>query len=176
MSYTLWFTGMSGAGKTTLSRLVHESLQQHGLAVELLDGDTVRSRFGNVLGFDRQSRRLNIRILGLLASVLNRHGIIALVAAIAPFAEDRDYNRGLIPNYYEVFCDCSLPELEKRDPKGLYAKARRGEIAEFTGISSAYEAPDAPEIYLCTEGQSVENTLAQLRAVLFELGLLPPQA
>lgn len=173
MSFTLWFTGMSGAGKTTLSRFIYNELLACGAQVELLDGDCVRSHLGSALGFDRAGRDLNIRTLGLLSMMLNRHGIIAIVAAIAPFAEARKQNRLLVPRYYEVFCDCSLGVLEQRDPKGLYARARRGEIANFTGISSSYEVPAAPEIHLRTEQESVEQTQARLKSALVALGLLP---
>ena len=173
MSFTLWFTGLSGAGKTTLSRFACAELLAGGARVELLDGDVVRSSLGGAFGFDTRSRYLNIRTLGLLSMMLNRHGVVAVVAAIAPLAEAREENRLLIPRYYEVFCDCTLGVLEQRDPKGLYSRARRGEIADFTGISSAYEAPRAPEIHLRTERESVEQTQARLKAALAALGLLP---
>lgn len=173
MSFTLWFTGLSGAGKTTLSRFAYEELLATGATVELLDGDWVRSHLGGATGFDRHSRYLNIRTLGLLSMMLNRHGIISIVAAIAPLAEARSQNRLLIQRYYEVYCDCTLSVLEQRDPKGLYRRARRGEIEEFTGISSPYDIPEVPEIHLRTEQDSVEQTQMKLKAELVALGLLP---
>jgi adenylylsulfate kinase len=154
--FTLWFTGMSGAGKSTVSYMVYMELKRRNLKVELLDGDIIRTNFSQGLGFSKKDRDINVRRIGFVSFLLNRNDIISIVAAIAPYMEARSQNRRLLGNYVEVFCDCPLKTLERRDPKGLYAQARAGKISNFTGLSDPYEAPENPEILLKT-GEETEK-------------------
>jgi adenylylsulfate kinase len=172
MSFTIWFTGLSGAGKTTLSRLVFEAVGARGVRAELLDGDVFRQHLSKDLGFDRKSREINIRRLGFVSRLLNKHDVVSIVAAIAPYAAARMENRRQIPVYVEVFCDCPLDVLVRRDPKGLYARAKRGEIAHFTGISSEYERPENPDIHLRTDRESAEESFQKVLQGLRARGLI----
>lgn len=166
--FTIWFTGLSGAGKSTNSYQTYMELKKRSLKVELLDGDIIRTNFSQGLGFSKQDRDINVRRIGFVSYLLNKNGIISIVAAIAPYQKTRRLNRQLIGNYIEAFCDCPLDALEKRDPKGLYQRARAGEIQNFTGISDPYEAPQDPEIQLKTgtetEQESFQNVISYLEA------------
>lgn len=176
-AFTLWFTGLSGSGKTTLSRAVYEEILRRGSAAEWLDGDVVRKGYGHLLGFTKRDRDVNVRCLGFISKLLNRHGVISVVGAIAPYAETRAQNREAIgANYIEVFCRCPIETAAKRDKKGLYKKAAAGEMQNFTGISDAYEAPESPEILLHTDSESVEACLARILGFLERRGLTPPTA
>ncbi|THB64838.1 MAG: adenylyl-sulfate kinase [Desulfovibrio sp.] len=172
MSYTIWFTGMSGSGKTTLSTLVFEELIKRGRAAEHLDGDVIRKNFSQELGFSQAARDMNVRRIGFFTQMLNKHGVICVVAAIAPYAQSREHNRDHIGRYIEVFCDCDLDTLIARDPKGLYKKALQGEIANFTGISDPYEHPRSPEVHVRTGKETVEQSLATILTFLEGEGLL----
>lgn len=155
--FTLWFTGLSGAGKSTLSQAVAEELRKRGRNVERLDGDEVRARLSRGLGFSKADRDENIRRIGFVARLLSRNGAVAIAAAISPYREVRDeVRRDSDAPFVEVFVDCPIDTLVKRDPKGLYAKALRGEIPQFSGISDPYEAPFAPEITVHTDRETVE--------------------
>ena len=155
--FTLWFTGLSGAGKSTLSLQVAQELRARGHHVELLDGDEIRKRLSRGLGFSKDDRDENIRRIGFVARLLSRSGAVAVAAAISPYRAVRDeVRRDHEAPFVEVFVDCPIDALVKRDPKGLYAKALRGEIANFSGISDPYEPPLAPEITVHTDRQSVE--------------------
>jgi adenylylsulfate kinase len=172
--FVLWFTGLSGAGKTTLSRRVRDLLAQgFGLDVELLDGDEVRTKLTPELGFSKEDRDRNIRRIGWVAELLSRHGVVVLVAAISPYRAVREEVRGRIGRFVEVYVRCPLEVLESRDTKGLYAKARAGLIANFTGISDPYEEPLAPEAVAETDRESVAESAARVVAVLQDLGHLP---
>jgi len=175
-TFTLWFTGLSGAGKSTNSYKVYMELKRRCLRAELLDGDIIRINFSQGLGFTKRDRDINIRRIGFVSYLLNKNEIISVVAAISPYRETRRQNRTLLGNYIEVFCDCPLDILEKRDPKGLYKRARAGEIANFTGISDPYEPPDDPKIVLKTgeetEGESYQKVISYLE----EHGYIPPRA
>lgn len=173
MSFTLWFTGLSGAGKSTLSRKVYYELRRRGLAAELLDGDLIRNNFGQELGFSKKDRDINVRRIGFVSHLLNKHGVISVVAAIAPYQDARQANRKLIEDYVEAFVNCPLEVTEKRDPKGLYAKARTGEIPHFTGVSDPYEAPELPEIEIRTDRDSVEGCYCQIIRSLERSGRIP---
>jgi adenylylsulfate kinase len=168
--FTLWFTGLSGAGKSTNSYNVYMELKRRGLKVELLDGDIIRMNFSQGLGFSKKDRDVNIRRIGFVSYLLNKNDIISIVAAIAPYRETRDLNRRLIGDYIEVFCDCPLDVLEKRDPKGLYKKARAGEVENFTGISDPYEAPHKPEVLLKTGNESVQESYRKVLSYLEKRG------
>ncbi|NJB69017.1 adenylylsulfate kinase [Desulfobaculum xiamenense] len=173
MSFTLWFTGLSGAGKSTLARNSYFELKSRGLAAELLDGDLIRTNFSSELGFTRRDRDINIRRIGFICHLLNRNGIICVVAAISPYAEARAQNRELLGRYVEVFCRCPLEVAEGRDVKGLYARARKGEIPNFTGISDPYEAPLAPEIVADTANTGINDCLCSVLGWLERNSYIP---
>jgi len=174
-AFTIWFTGLSGSGKSTLSRRTYLEIKRRGLKAELLDGDIIRTNFSQELGFTKRERDINVKRIGFLSWLLNKHGIVSVVAAIAPYEETRQINRKLIPNYIEVFCNCPLEVVEKRDPKGLYARARRGEIPHFTGISDPYEPPRNPEVICRTDQESIEESFAKIIGYLERKGLIPMQ-
>lgn len=161
---TVWFTGLSGSGKTTIASLVEEKLRARGAKVEPLDGDVVRTNLTKGLGFSKEDRDENIRRIGFVAHLLCRNGVVVLVSAISPYREVRDEVRGRIGAFLEVFVNAPLEVCEQRDPKGLYKKARAGEIRGFTGIDDPYEAPLAPEVEcrtdLETPGESAAKVLA----------------
>ncbi len=168
--FTVWFTGLSGAGKTTLADLVGGELRARGLAVESLDGDVVRQYLTKGLGFSKEDRDENIRRIGWVAAMGTRLGGVMLVSAISPYREIRREVRELVGDFVEVFVECSLDELVRRDPKGLYKKALAGEIANFTGISDPYEAPLAPEIVVNTDRETPQASAHKILTRLAELG------
>jgi adenylyl-sulfate kinase len=170
---TLWFTGLSGAGKSTLATMVQERLIVMGKKAELLDGDEVRKNLSQGLGFSKADRDANIQRIAFVAKLLSRNGVVAITAAISPYREVRDAARAEIPNFVEVFVDCPLEICEQRDVKGLYKKARSGEIAHFTGISDPYEPPLTPEIHLHTDLENPEQDVEIILERLSELDYLP---
>src|SRR5262249_18169897 len=154
----LWFTGLSGAGKSTLAMEIEQRLFQKGYHVYVLDGDNVRRGLNANLGFSPEDRAENIRRVGEVAALFADSGLICLTAFIAPYRADRERARAAAPDaFHEVYIKAGLDACEKRDPKGLYKKARKGEIAEFTGISAPYEPPVSPELVIDTEAASVEE-------------------
>ncbi len=172
--FTLWFTGLSGAGKTTISQLVEEELQQRRNRLEILDGDVVRENLSKGLGFSKEDRDTNIRRIAFVADLLSRNGVPVITAAISPYRETRDEARELMGDrFIEVFVKASVEVCIDRDPKGLYKKALAGEIKEFTGVSDPYEEPLNPEIVLDTEAESPEESAAKLIALLEERQLIP---
>lgn len=150
--FTIWLTGLSGAGKSTVSDLVAERLQAVGMRVEVLDGDAVRAGLNTDLGFSREHRETNVRRLGWLCEMLNRHGVVAIVAAISPYRATREEVRARLPRFAEVHMDCDVEILAARDVKGLYKRALAGEIPAFTGVSDPYEAPTSPEVVCRSDG------------------------
>ncbi len=170
--FTVWFTGLPGAGKSTLARLLEGKLRQLGLQVEVLDGDEVRKRLTKGLGFTREDREENIRRIAYVANLLTKVGAVAIVAAISPYAQSRDEVRTEIENFVEVFVKCSLETCIERDPKGLYAKAQRGEISHFTGISDPYEEPKNPEIIVETDQEQPDECLMKILSQLEKMDLL----
>jgi len=155
--FTLWFTGLSGAGKSTLSNAVAEELRRRGRSVERLDGDEVRERLSRGLGFTKQDRDENVRRIGFVARLLSRNGTVAIAAAISPYREVRDeVRRTHDAPFVEIFVECPLEVLITRDPKGLYAKALRGDIANFSGVSDPYEPPLQADITVHTGSESVD--------------------
>lgn len=164
---TVWFTGLSGAGKTTISKAVEQELRSQGYLVEVLDGDIVRQNLTKGLGFSKEDRDENIRRIGFVAHLLTRNGVIVLVSAISPYQEIRQEVKAKIGDFIEVFVNAPLEVCEKRDIKGLYKKARSGEIKHFTGIDDPYEAPSAPDVECCTdietEAESVAKVLQKLQ-------------
>jgi adenylyl-sulfate kinase len=170
--FTLWFTGLSGAGKSTLSQAVAGRLRKYGAAVELLDGDVVRTRLSKGLGFTKADRDDNIRRIGFVCELLSSHGVIAIAAAISPYRAVRDEVRSRIPNFVEVFVDCPISVLTERDSKGLYKKALAGEIPNFTGISDPYEPPLSPAITIDSSRETPEQSLERIWATLENSGLI----
>ncbi len=152
--FTLWFTGLSGAGKTTLAQFTLDALRARGRRAELLDGDVVRTHLSRGLGFSREDRDANIRRIGFVCQLLSRNGVIAIASAISPYRATRDEVRAMIGDFVEVFVDTPLAECRRRDPKGLYEKALAGELAAFTGVSDPYQPPLAAEITVTTVGQT----------------------
>ncbi|MBD3287329.1 adenylyl-sulfate kinase [candidate division KSB1 bacterium] len=171
---TVWFTGLSGSGKSTVAREVEKKLFQLGHLVYVLDGDNIRHGLNKNLGFSPEDREENIRRIGEVAHLFTDAGVITLTAFISPYRKDRDKVRGLMKEgqFVEVFVDCALEECEKRDPKGLFKKARAGEIKEFTGISAPYEEPENPEIKLDTKQQTLEESAGAVIEFLKEKGII----
>lgn len=172
--FTVWFTGLSGAGKTTLSAAVAGAIRARGQRVEVLDGDVVRTNLSKGLGFSREDRDTNIRRIGFVSKLLSRNGVAVITAAISPYREVRDEVRGEIERFVEVFVKCPLDELVRRDVKGLYAKALRGEIGNFTGVSDPYEEPLDPEVVVETDRETIEESVGKVVATLERLGYLEP--
>ena len=172
--FVLWLTGLSGAGKSTLALTVTVALADRGHRVELLDGDEVRTNLCQGLGFSRADRDTNIARIGYVAGKLAKHGVAVVVAAISPYREARAKVRAAVTNFVEVFVDAPLETCAQRDPKGLYAKAIAGEIANFTGVSDPYEAPEDPELVVHTDREPVERSAEQVMDTLERLGLTKP--
>lgn len=173
-SAVLWFTGLSGAGKSTLANALEKYLHELGVHTYLLDGDNIRHGINRDLGFSPQDRTENIRRIGEVARLFVDAGVIVLTAFISPFQADRELARSLVAEgeFIEIHLDCSLEACEQRDPKGLYQKARNGEIKEFTGISSPYEAPLQPELTIRSDQQTISESVAQIARYLEDHGYL----
>lgn len=167
---TVWFTGLSGAGKTTISRAVGNRLKSYGQKLEILDGDVVRLNLCKGLGFSKEDRDENIRRVGFVASLLTRNQVTVLVSAISPYREIRQEVRERIGNFVEVYVNAPLQVCEQRDVKGLYKKARAGEIKNFTGIDDPYEPPLNPEVECRTDLETIEESVSKVFAKLQELG------
>ena len=161
----LWFTGLSGSGKSTIAVRVHEELARRGVDVEYIDGDALREVFPST-GFTRADREEHLRRTGYMASRLAAHGVTVVASLVSPYRESRDFIRKLCPGFVEVYVATPLEECERRDVKGLYARARRGEIRNFTGIDDPYEAPEHPELTLDTRALSVEQCVTSVLARL----------
>jgi adenylylsulfate kinase len=170
--FILWFTGLSGSGKTTLTKALEPELKARGCKVEILDGDVVRTHLSKGLGFSQEDRNTNIRRIGFVAHLLSRNGVAAMTAAISPYRAIRDEIRAMEPNFVEVYVTAPLEVCESRDVKGLYAKARAGEIKGFTGIDDPYEEPVNPEIICYTERESVEESVKKVLTKLEQLGYI----
>ena len=172
LGVTIWFTGLSGAGKSTIAEEVLRHLQAAGRKVEMLDGDVVRTNLSKGLGFSKEDRDTNIRRIGFVSKLLTKNGVASIVAAISPYRDVRDEVRGEIGNFVEVYVECSLEELTRRDVKGLYEKAIKGEIKNFTGVSDPYEAPLTPEVVVNTEREDLAESVGKVMAKLSELGYI----
>ena len=170
--FTLWFTGLSGAGKSTISAILEERLRARGARVEVLDGDVVRTHLSKGLGFSKEDRDTNIRRIGFVADLLSRNGVIAIVAAISPYREVRDEVRARIANFIEVYVECPIAVLAERDVKGLYKKALAGEITGFTGISDPYEPPLHPEVVVHSSSETPQQSADKIWATLENKGLI----
>ena len=171
---TLWFTGLSGAGKSTIAQIVESELRERGYKVEVLDGDVVRTNLSKGLGFSKEDRDTNIRRIAFVADLLSRNGVVAITAAISPYREIRDEARALMgARFIEIHVKASVEECARRDVKGLYEKAFRGEIKEFTGVSDPYEEPLNPDLVIDTESESPEESAARVLALLDERVQVP---
>jgi adenylylsulfate kinase len=177
-SFVLWFTGLSGSGKSTFAHALEQTLHERGLQVMVLDGDNVRHGLCSDLGFKAEDRHENLRRIGEVAKLFVEAGIIVLAAFVSPYRKDREQVRSMLPHgdFYEIFCDCDLSVCEERDPKGLYKKARAGEIRNFTGISDPYEPPVKPDMVFDTGRVQVERNLAKLLDLLESKQLIASQA
>jgi adenylylsulfate kinase len=173
-SVILWFTGLSGAGKSTLAHAVEEQLHKIGCKTFVFDGDNVRHGLNSNLGFSKEDRKENVRRIGEMCKLFVEAGVIALTAFISPFREDRERVRNLVQegDFIEIFCDCSLEVCEVRDVKGMYSRARRGEIREFTGISSPYERPENAELVFDTGNAPLEECVEGIVAYLIKQGII----
>ncbi len=170
--FTLWFTGLSGAGKTTVSKVIAEELRARGLKVEVLDGDVVRENLSKGLGFSKEDRDINIRRIGWVCEVLTRNGVVAIAAAISPYRAIRDELRAKIGRFVEVYAECPIDVLADRDVKGLYKKALAGEIKNFTGVDDPYEPPLHPEVTIYSDRETVQESAARIIEKLEALGYL----
>jgi adenylyl-sulfate kinase len=170
--FTIWFTGLSGAGKTTVSRLIEKDLRARGFKVEVLDGDVVRENLSKGLGFSKEDRNTNIRRIGFVCELLTRNDVVAIAAAISPYGAVRDENRAKIGRFVEVYCRAPIEVLAERDVKGLYKKALAGEIKNFTGVDDPYEPPLNPEVTVESDKETLEQSAAKVIAKLEELGYI----
>ena len=170
--FTLWFTGLSGAGKTTISEIVEHELRERGCRVEVLDGDIVRTNLSKGLGFTREDRNINVLRIGFVANLLTRNGVAVIVSAISPYKEARDQVRRRIIDFVEVFVDAPLEVCAERDVKGLYKKAFAGEIEQFTGVSDPYEPPAAPDLVVKTDEETPKESARKVIEKLEFFGYL----
>jgi adenylylsulfate kinase len=172
--FCLWFTGLSGSGKTTITSILVDELRRRGSKLEVLDGDVVRENLSRGLGFSKEDRDTNIRRIAFVANLLSRNGVPVITAAISPYREIRNEAREMMDSrFIETYVKASVEACEERDVKGLYAKARAGEIKEFTGVSDPYEPPENPELVLDTEHQTPEESAQQILDYLEERELIP---
>jgi len=172
--FVIWFTGLSGAGKSTIAEHLEPVLRQRGCKVEMLDGDVVRTHLSKGLGFSKEDRDTNIRRIGFVAHLLSRNGVVVICSAISPYREIRDENRAMVGDFVEVFVKCPIDVLAERDVKGLYKKALAGEIKNFTGVSDPYEDPLNPEVVVETDKETVDESAAKIIHKLEALGYLTP--
>ena len=170
--FTLWFTGMSGAGKSTIANLLEQRLRELNARVEMLDGDAVRTYLSKGLGFSKEDRDENIRRIGFVCELLSRNGVIAIAAAISPYRGVREEVRSRIENFVEIYVQCPVEVLANRDVKGLYRKALAGEIPQFTGITDPYEPPLDPEVTVNSSKETPQESLEKIWATLERLGLV----
>ena len=170
--YTVWFTGLSGSGKSALANLLAQEIKKRGREVDVIDGDIIRRSLSKDLGFSKEDRDENIKRVGHVCSYLTATGRVAIAACISPYAEIRDRNREMIGDFVEVFCNCPVEECAKRDPKGLYKKAFAGEIKGFTGVDDPYEAPVNPEVMVQTDTQNIADSLGIILKKLEDLGYI----
>ena len=170
--FILWFTGLSGSGKTSISRALEPELKARGCKVEILDGDVIRTNLSKGLGFSKEDRDTNILRIGFVANLLSRNGVVAITAAISPYRAIRDEVRALESNFVEIYVKATLEVCESRDVKGLYAQARAGKIKGFTGIDDPYEEPLNPEIVCDTDRENLADSVKTVLSKLEELGYI----
>jgi adenylylsulfate kinase len=171
--FTVWFTGLSGSGKSTIAEMLYHEFQARGMRTEILDGDVVRQNLSKGLGFSKEDRDINIMRIGFVANLLTRNGVATICCPISPYKATRDANRELIGEFVEVYVHATIEELaENRDPKGLYKKALAGEITGFTGVDDPYEVPENPELTVDTMTETPEESLQQVLRTLVKLGYI----
>jgi adenylylsulfate kinase len=172
--FVIWLTGLSGAGKSTLAKELKAGIQSEHKerCIEILDGDEIRKNLSSDLGFSKEDRGANIKRIGYVANLLSRNGVIVIVAAISPYRAGREEVRNSIENFVEVYCECPINVLKKRDPKGLYKRVEAGEIENFTGISDPYEPPIEPEIWLRTDFEEIPQSIKTIMLYLEERVLI----
>lgn len=173
--FTVWLTGLSGAGKSTIAERLAQRLRDLQTPVEVLDGDEVRTHLSKGLGFSREDRDENIARIAFVASLLARNGVGVITAAISPYATARDQARARIGQFLEVFVHCPMHELVRRDVKGLYARALRGEVSHFTGVSDPYEPPEHPDVVVDTQQEAVDESVDKIIQALYARGYLPEE-
>jgi adenylyl-sulfate kinase len=175
--FTVWFTGLSGSGKSTIAEMLYHELQARGMKVEILDGDVVRQNLSKGLGFSKEDRDTNIRRIGFVAELLSRNGVVAITAAISPYRDVRDEVRQKVTRHGAGFCEvyvsCPIEVLAERDVKGLYKKALAGEIKNFTGVSDPYEPPVSPEVTVDSSAEKVEESVQKILATLKRMRYVP---
>src|SRR2546422_3098113 len=173
--FTIWFTGLSGSGKSTLSEVIEQHMKALGRNIEVLDGDIVRTHLSKGLGFSREDRDTNIKRIGFVCNLLTRNGVICISAAIAPYAEAREWARKEIGNFVEIYVKCPIEVCRQRDVKGLYKLVDEGKIKGFTGVDDPYEEPEHPELVIETDKETVEESVARIFTKLVALGYLGPE-
>ncbi len=175
MAFVLWFTGVPASGKSTIAKEVEKMLQKRGIPIENLDADEIRKNLSPDLGYTEKDRDINTKRLAFLGSLLEKHGVSAIVAAVSSLQRFRDRARGMSRNFLEIYVTCPVEVCMERDPKGLYARAKRGEVNDIAGLHQPYEAPVAPEV-ICESGkESIEECAMRVILKLEEMGLLPPE-
>ncbi len=173
--FTIWLTGLSGAGKSTIAQLLEQRLKERDTSVEILDGDVVRTHLSKGLGFSREDRDTNIKRIAFVCSLLTRNGVICVSAAISPYREAREWARKEIGNFVEVYVKCPIQVCRQRDVKNLYKLVDEGKLKNFTGVDDPYEEPAHPEVVVETDKETVEESVAHIFARLVELGCLEPE-
>src|SRR5258706_13215393 len=172
---TIWLTGLSGAGKSTIAQLLEKRLKEYGMEVEVLDGDVVRTHLSKGLGFSREDRDTNIKRIAFVCGLLTRNDVICISAAISPYRETRQWARDHIGDFVEVYVKCPIEVCRQRDVKGLYKLVDEGKIKGFTGVDDPYEEPDNPELIVETDKETIEESVARIFSKLEELGYLEPE-
>lgn len=172
-AFTIWFTGITGSGKSTLAKLLHDSLATYGRKVELLDSGRIRRELNPDLGFTPEDVRMNLKRLAYECEMLNRNGVVTIVAAVSPYRAHREEIRAQIGRFVEIFCDATLEELQQRDKTDLFARARRGEIQNVAGVNAPYEAPEKPEVHLQTGQRKPRESLDRILKTLEDLNYTP---
>lgn len=173
--FTIWLTGLSGAGKSTIAQLLEQRLKERDTSVEILDGDVVRTHLSKGLGFSREDRDTNIKRIAFVCSLLTRNGVICISAAISPYREAREWARKEIGNFVEVYVKCPIQVCRQRDVKNLYKLVDEGKLKNFTGVDDPYEEPAHPEVVVETDKETAEESVAHIFARLVELGCLEPE-
>jgi adenylylsulfate kinase len=175
MAFVLWFTGVPASGKSTIAQEVEKMLRKRGIPIENLDADEIRKNLSPDLGYTEKDRDINTKRLAFLGSLLEKHGVSAIVAAVSSLQQFRDRARGMSRNFLEIYVTCPVEVCMERDPKGLYARAKRGEVNDIAGLHQPYEAPVTPEVICKSDKETIEACAMRVILKLEEMGLLPPE-